>query len=48
MKRCLKRKKFELLHNALGVIAAESVDVESSSYQGKECSAHAHKQSSQI
>ena len=39
MKRHLKRKQFELLHNALGLIAAELADVEDSFHKGKQCSA---------
>ena len=48
MKRHLKRKQFELLHNALGVKAAELANVEDSFHQGKQCSMHAQMQSTQI
>ena len=41
MKRQLKRKQLGLLHNALGVMAAELADVEDSFHQEKHCSAHA-------
>ena len=34
MKRHLKKKQYELLHNVLGVLAAELADVEDSLYQG--------------
>ena len=44
----MKRKQFELLHNALGVMAAELADVEDSFRQGKQYSAHARVQSSQL
>ena len=43
-----KRKQNELLRNALGVMAAELVDVQDSFHQGRQCSAHAQMQSSQI
>ena len=48
MKRHMKGKQFELLHNTLGIMAAELADVEDSFHQGKQCSAHAQMQSSQI
>ena len=48
MKRHLKRKQYELLHNVLGVLAAELADVEDSLYQGKQCSAHAQIPSNPI
>ena len=48
MKRHLKRKQFELLCNALGVMAAELADIEDSFHHGKQCTAHAQFQSSQI
>ena len=48
MKKHLKRKQSELLHNAPGVMAAEVADVKDSFHQGKQCSAHAQMQSSQI
>ena len=48
MKRHLKKKQFEPLHNALGVMATELADVEDSFHQGKQCSAHVQMQSSQI
>ena len=38
----------ELLHNALGVMAAELADVEESFCQGKQCSGHSEMESSQI
>ena len=47
MKKHLKRKQFERLHNALGVMATELADAEDSLHQGKQCSAHAQMQSSQ-
>ena len=48
MKRHLKKKQFELLHNALGIMAPELADVEDSFRQRKQCSAHAQLLSSQI
>ena len=45
MKICLKRKQFELLHNAPGVMATELVDVEDSFQQGKQCIGPAQMQS---
>ena len=48
MKRHQERKQFELLRTALGFLAAELADVENSFHHGKQCSAHAQIDSSQI
>ena len=48
MERHLKTKQFELLYNALGVMAAELADVGDSFHQGKQCSKHAQIESNQI
>ena len=48
MKRYLKRKQSELLHNALGFMAAKLMAVEDSFQQGKQSSVHARTQTSQI
>ena len=48
MERHLKMKQFELLYNALGVMAAELADVGDSFHQGKQCSKHAQIESNQI
>ena len=37
MKRRIKRKQLELLHDALGIMAAELVSVENSLNQRKQC-----------
>ena len=36
MKRHLKRKQFELVHNVLGIMAAELADVQDSFHHGKQ------------
>ena len=43
-----KREAIELLHNTLGVMAAELADAENGFHQGKQCSVHSEMQSSQI
>ena len=44
MKRDLKMIQFDLLRNAVGVMAAELANAEDSFHQGKKCSVHAHAQ----
>ena len=48
MNRHLEREQNELLHNTLGFMAAVSADAEDSLHQGKQCTAHAQMQLSQI
>ena len=48
MNRLLKRKQFELLHNALGFMAADAADAEDSFHHGKHCSGYAQKRFIQI
>ena len=48
MKRHLKRKQSELLHNNLSFMAAGFADVEDSFQQVKQFTAHARMESSQI